>query len=115
MAISEAFTASPTVGTSEYSVVNNSTSLGASTSSGIYQLFLDLNALVAGDEFQVRVYEKVQSGGTQRVVWQSNISGAQSLPIWASPTLILINGWEMSLKKIAGTDRAIPLSCRKVA
>lgn len=115
MAITEAFTGSPTVGTTEYSVVNGSTTLTASTAAGVYQLFADLAAMAAGDEFQIRIYEKVQSGGTQRVVYQSNLVGVSPAPAWASPSLLLLNGWEMSLKKIAGTDRAIPYSCRKVA
>lgn len=115
MAITEAFTGSASIGTTEYSLTNNSTTLAARTSAGCYQLFLDLNALIAGDEYLIKCYEKVRSADTQRVVWSSTVTGALGEPAWASPALILLNGWDFSLDKIAGTDRTITWSIRKAA
>lgn len=115
MAVTEAFSGSATIGVTEYSLSNNSTTLAAQTAVGCYQLFLDLNALVAADEFEVRCYEKVRSVDTQRVVWKAHITGALAAPAWASPALLLLNGWDFTIDKIAGTDRTITWSIRKAA
>jgi hypothetical protein len=115
MAISEAFSGTASISTTEYSLPNASTTLTPRTEDGIYQLFLDLSALVAGDEYELKLYEKCRSGDTQRVVERWSFTGAQSLPLFASPSLILLHGWDMTLDKIAGTDRTILWSIRQVA
>jgi hypothetical protein len=114
MAISEAYANSASVSTTEYSLTNNSTTIATQTDDGVYQVFLDLNALAAGDEYQIRVLEKVQSAGTQRAVFVAYVVGAQG-ELWCSPSLILLHGWDVTLKKISGTDRTIEWSIRKVA
>jgi hypothetical protein len=74
------------------------------TTDGIFQLFLDVSDMVAGDELQIRIYEKCTgSGDTQRICYQASLVGAQANPIWISPTLILMHGWDMTLDAIAGT------------
>jgi hypothetical protein len=106
-----------TVGTTELSIVSGTTALQTITDDGVYQLWLDPvgAAMAKGDEFKIRIYEKVEAtGGTKRVVFVATLSDAQS-ELWCSPMLILINGWDMTLQKIAGTDRAWDASIRKVA
>ena len=115
MAISEAYAVSETVSTTEWSLTTDSAGPDADTNDGVYQCFLDLNALLKADIFEFKVYEKVQSASTQRVVFSVRFANAQSEPNWVSPSLILMHGWDMTLKKIAGTDRAIDTSIRKVA
>jgi hypothetical protein len=81
-------------------------------------VFLDLTALAAGDAFQLRVKEIAVSGGTQGVVFDETLApagGAFTTPIYASPALQLMNGWDVTLIKVSGTDRAIPYSIRQVA
>jgi hypothetical protein len=73
------------------------------TSDGEFQIFLDLSDMVAGDELQIRVYEKVTSASTQRIVYQSNLVGAQAQPVWVSPKLMLMHGWDVTLDAISGT------------
>lgn len=117
MAITAAFENSATISTTEYSLPANTTT-GVPTSQtddGIYQIFLDLNALAAGDQFEMKIYEKVQAAGTQRLVDQRTFTNVQSVPNFVLPSLILLHGWEVTLKKLAGTDRAIVWSIRKVA
>ena len=80
----------------------------------IAQVFLDVSDMVTGDELQIRVYEKVQSGDTQRIVYQSNLVGPQSPPIWVSPSLVLVNGWDVTLDAIAGTI-TVTWSIRKIS
>ena len=81
----------------------------------MYQVLLDLSALAAGDQFELKLYEKIVSTGTQRLVETWTFSGAQSRPIFAAPSMILLHGWDMSLKRIAGSDRSIGWSIRQVA
>lgn len=103
----EAFTGTETVSTTEHSLTTDTAGPDVDTTSGIFQAFLDLNALAAGDEFIFKVYEKVRTGDTQRLVYTATFLGAQATPVWVSPTLILGVGWDMTLDKVAGTDRAI--------
>lgn len=114
MAISEAYANTQAIDTNEWSLTGDDNSLAALTESGVYQIFLDVSDMVTGDELRIRVYEKVQAGDTQRIVLQSNLIGPQSPPIWVSPSLILMNGWDVSLKAIAGTI-TVTWSIRKVA
>lgn len=115
MAITDAFTGTETVSTTEWSLTTDTAGPDVETSDGVFQCFVDLNALAAGDVFEWKLYEKVLTGGTQRMVASAAFAGAQGSPVWVSPTFILMHGWDMTLKKISGTDRSIDWSIRKVA
>lgn len=115
MAISEAFANSATITTTERFLASNSTTATYQTDDGVYQLFLDFNNVAAGDIFQVKVYEKVVAGGNADIVYIDNVTGPLDSPHYASPSLILLHGWEFSLVKVTGTDRVIEWSIRKVA
>lgn len=115
MAISEAFQSSATIGTTERYLASDSTTKTDQTADGIYQLMLELNNLADGDEFRLRLYERISSGGTTRVVEEWVIANAQTTPNWMTPSFILLHGWEFSLTKLTGTDRSIAWSIRKVA
>jgi hypothetical protein len=112
MAISEHATGSQacTVGTEH--TLNSTT---PETTDGIYQLYLDVSALVAADVLEIRIKEKCRTGDTIRQLLLSTLAGAQSDPLWCSPSLILLNGWDMTIKQTAGTSRTILWSIRKVA
>lgn len=112
--ITENFQNSATITTTEFFLASNSTTKTDQTTDGVYQLWLDLNALANGDEYRVRVYERISSGGTTRIAMEWTISHAQSEPMWVTPSLMLIHGWEFSLTKLAGTDRSISWSIRSV-
>ena len=114
MAISEAYAGSETVGTTEHSLTTDTAGPDVDTNDGVYQCFLDLNALAKGDVFEFKVYEKVGAASTQRVVYSVRFANAQTEPIWVSPSLILLHGWDMTLDKISGTDRAIDWSIRAI-
>lgn len=116
MAISEPYELDGvTVGSSELSIVSGTTSLQTITDDGVYQLWVDAYAMAKGDEFRIKIYEKVEgTGGTKKVVAQWTLLGAQS-EVFVTPTFILINGWDMTIQKIAGSDRAFDASIRKVA
>jgi len=117
MAITEAFAGSSTIGTTEWSMTTNTAGPDVETSDGIFQAFIDLNALALGDVFEWRLYEKAQASDTQRVYHMVTWAHAQGTDAAGAvtPSFILINGWDMTLKKNAGTDRAISWSIRKIA
>jgi hypothetical protein len=111
----EAFTGTETVGTTEWSMTTDTSGPDAETTSGIFQAFVDLNAVAAGDVFEFKAYEKVRTGDTQRLIYSARFANAQGAPVWVSPTLVLGVGWDMTLKKISGTDRAINWRISKIA
>src|SRR5688572_812266 len=115
MAVAIAFDNSNTalaVSTTELSLVSGTSSLQANTTAGFYQLFLDgVTNMAKGDEFVVKVKEKARAGGTQRIVFQARLSDAQS-ELFCTPPLTLLNGWDMTIQKIAGTDRSFDYSIR---
>lgn len=116
MAISELITGTEAISTTEHSLATDTSydTGDAQTTDGVYQVWLDLSDMVAGDELQIRLYEKVTSSSTQRVVEQWTLVGAQSNPVWVSPSLILMHGWDFTLDAIAGTI-TVDWSIRQVA
>lgn len=86
----------------------------AETTDGIYQVFMDFDAAVAGDAFEVKIKEKVVSAGTARII-KFDVVGDQVDTLWFSPSVILMHGWAVSLKQTTGTTRTIGWSVRSVA
>lgn len=104
---------SATIGSTEYSLAADSTTLAAQTDDCILQVWIDFDAMAAGDEYRIRLYEKI-NGGTARTAIDTRVYGDQSTP-WISPSLIVGDGWDVTVQKISGTDRSIPWSLRKVS
>lgn len=114
MAIAELYSGTEAVGATEHSCTTDTAGPDSDTTDGVFQVFLDVSDMVAGDQLQVRIYEKVRSGDTQRVVYQAILTGAQSDPIWVSPSLVLMHGWDVTLDALAGTI-TVNWSIRQVA
>jgi hypothetical protein len=113
MAISvTSFTGSETVSTAEHSLTTDTAGPDTDTTVGTFQACLDLSALLAGDVFEFKIYEKARAADTQRIAYSARFAGVQGAPIWFSPALILGAGWDMTLDKISGTDRTITWSIR---
>jgi len=116
MPITELYTLSAeSIGTTEHSVTTDTSGPDADTTDGVFQFFLDVSDMVAGDELRIRLYEKVLSGGTQRIAEQWTLVGVQSKPVWISPSFILLHGWDFTLDCIAGTTIVVDASVRQVA
>lgn len=116
MALTEAYVNTGTsISTTEYSLTNASTTIATQTADGIYQAFIDFNAMQSGDTYVVRIREKCYGAATQRIVQSWTLSGAQAEPLWASPHLQLMHGWDITVQRTAGTDRSIAWSIRQVA
>lgn len=105
MAITELITGTEAVGTTEWSLATDTSydTGDAQTTDGVFQFFLDVSDMIAGDQLQIRIYEKVRAGDTQRIVSQAILTGAQSDPIWVSPALTLMHGWDITCDALAGT------------
>ncbi len=114
MAITELYSGTEAISTTEWSLTTDTAGPDTDTTDGVFQVFLDVSDMIAGDELQIRIYEKVRSADTQRIVYQSTLIGAQSEPIWVSPSLILMHGWDITLDAIAGTI-TVNWSIRQVA
>lgn len=114
MAISSHASGTRTAGTppeAAYTVLGTTTD----TTQGIFQFFIDCSAMAKGDQLSIQVLEKVLSAGTQAVIYSALIVNAQDDPIWVSPSLILLNGWQLQIKQTLGTARSFPWDIRKVA
>ena len=117
MAISALYESSGTISTTEISLPSGTTYSSGSpvTNTGVFQVFIDLSAMAAGDQFDIKVYESAQSAGTQRLLYTATYVGVQAAPLVVLPSLVLMYKWDVTLKKIAGTDRSIAWSIRKIA
>jgi hypothetical protein len=105
-----------TVGATAISIVTGTTTPASVTDDGVYQLWVDgVATMTKTEEYEITVREIVEAtGATQRLVFRATIKGVQS-EVFVTPTLILMHGWDMLIKKLAGTDRAFDASIRKVA
>lgn len=105
---------SATIGTTEYWLASDSTTKVDQTADVSLQAFIDFGNMALGDRYQVRVVEKVNAG-TQRNVGQPIILEGVQSSLLVVPSLILGEGWEVGVQKLAGTDRSIGWSLRKVS
>ena len=115
MAPSELFTLNASVSGTETSVPTTTTYSNASPQTTDYtiQAWFSLQNMAAGDQYQIRIYEKVISGGTQGVIYEAILTGSQS-KYFVTPALMVMWGWDVTVKKLAGTDRTIIASVRAV-
>jgi len=107
-------TTGTTISTTEISLTNLTSTIASRTEAGVFQAWIDFGPTVKGDLFRIRVYEKVRSADSQQVVYEAAIAGQVTL-LWTHPPLLLINGWDFSLLKLAGTDRSLAWTVRKSA
>lgn len=110
MAITEITgTQTPVDADAEHSLATDTTydSGDAQTTDGSLQAWLDLNAMVAGDQLRVRLYEKCRSGDTQRIVEEWILTGAQSKPIWVMPAYTVMHGWDVTIEVLADAAAGI--------
>jgi hypothetical protein len=106
---------SATVGVAEYSLPGN-TIVGVPTQQNTAlkrgTLIVDrVGSTLAGDTFNLVVYEKA-NGGAQHILFTFPLVGATTeLDVFDLPSLG--EGWEISLKRVAGADRVIGFSIRE--
>lgn len=102
-----------TVSTTEFSLINGSTSIATNTTDAVLSIWIDFNAMVAGDEYQIVLREAVAGGGTQRTRILGNVIGVQPGP-WTRHGYQVGNSWDVTLQRLAGADRSIAWSLRAI-
>lgn len=112
MAITEAYTGSETIGTTEWSCTTDTAGPDADTNAGTYALVVDTSAVAAGSIFEARFYRKVRAADTQRMVWSSTFGAGAG---FVTPWLPGRHGWDFTLVKLTGTDAAMTWSIEKYA
>ena len=109
------FTAgSATISTTEWSLPANASGPTSQTTQGVFSFFIDLGALTSGETYAVRLYEKHDGTGTQRLIEEWVLSGLQGSPMFVIPAQLLGSGWDVTMVKLAGTDRTINWSIRRI-
>ena len=106
-----AVTAMGTPGTQTATIGNEHILLDIATA-GTFTLHVDLTNLAATDTVELRIYQKVLTGGTLRVAYYQSFTGVMptddrmqiSVPI--SNDLVEASSFRFTLKQTAGTGRA---------
>ena len=96
---------------SQTCTISTEHTLATITSSGVYVLKLDLNALVDGstpDELEVRTYSKARSADTERLEKIDTYRGSQGLPIVQTIPCVTDCDCKFTIKQTQGTGRAVP-------
>lgn len=96
--------------TTEHTLNDNT---GAGTS-GYYQLVVDINALLVGEDLELLVYEPALSAGTVRIMERIFLTGGLNDPIVKSNMHACTHGAKFTLKQTGGTGRAFPWEVRNV-
>ncbi len=98
---------SATVSTSEYSLLADTTSgvPTSQTADGYLTVYIHIASMAAADQFEIKFYETVNA--TQKeMIPAVLLIGAQAEPFSLGP-VIVGNGYDVTVKKIAGTDRVV--------
>lgn len=103
-----------TVSTTEISITGGTSTIQTKTDNGVFSLFVEVTNMAAGDVYEVALYEKVLSGGTARRVVLATLANAQSDGLFVMHGLHLAIGWDLTLKKISGTDRTFNACVRSI-
>ncbi len=116
MPITELFSGVRNITASEVSLsANNTGGPTAQTTTGIFQTFIDVSGMIAGDALQIRVYEKCRAGDVQQIVHDNILVDTQQEPLWVSPALTLMKGWDITANSINGTTIKTLWSIRQVS
>lgn len=121
MAVQELyFDAGTSISTTEYSLPNDaaySAGDGVLATPVVLQAFIDFSAMQAGDQYQVRIYDSVYADSpmpTQKVIYEAVLTGPQS-GLFVTPSLVLLHNWDVTVDRLAGSDRSIAWSLRGLA
>lgn len=99
------------IGTTEYDVAADSTTLGEQTDDVELEGYIRFASIAAGDQFKIVLSDKVN--GTMEPLWETYVEGVQPGAI-VVPRFIVGEGWRLTTKKLAGTDRTAHWSLRKL-
>ena len=105
-------TQTPLDADAEHSMATDTTydSGDAQTTDGSLQIWLDVNAMVYGDRLRVRLYEKARSGDTQRITHEWILTATQQFPLWFSPIVPVMHGWDATIETLADAASGIAVN-----
>jgi hypothetical protein len=92
--------------------------LATITTAGVYELNLDVSALVGGttpDILRVRENRKTLSGGTARTEWEEFLVGGMCPPMVTFRPKLTVVEVAYTITMTQGSNRAIPWSINQVA
>lgn len=92
----------------QVAVIGTEHDLATDTAGKTYVLKVDASAMVLGDVLELRIYDKVLSGGAEvlaHVVHFSNVQGQPSIISYPFPNDVHLRA---TLKQVAGTGRSFP-------
>lgn len=87
--------------------------LATVTTAATLQLVVDCNGFAADDHAEIRIYTKVLSGGTERLLWVFSV-GNDMDDIWVSPLVVNVDHAKFSITQTTGSGRSIPWSVHQV-
>lgn len=99
----------------ELSLTNGTSSIAVNTNNVVISIWLEVVNMAAGDEFELALYEKVLSGGTARRIILADLIGVQPDPIFVVPSFHVGIGWDVTLKRIAGSTETFNCSIRSIS
>lgn len=114
MAVAELYAGTKAVDATEWSFSTDTAGPDADATVGVFQVFLDTSDMVAGDQLQIRIYEKCRAADPQRVIYEAILTGTMA-STWVSPSLILLHGWDVTGTTLAGGTITVNWSIRQVA
>ena len=98
----------------QVAVITTEHTLSTVTDAGTYVLMVDTNAMVLGDELELRLKTKILSGGTTREFLVATYAHVQGQPIKASIPVVSTQEAVFTLKQTAGTGRSFPWAVREL-
>src|SRR6185295_2020330 len=104
MAITELYSSTGFIATTSAPVsvaqATPSTGLSTSTQQGVVQALFDFNNMIAGEQYEIKAWEKTVSASMQRLLETWVVDGAQAEPIFITPALTLMNGWDLTVQRV---------------
>ena len=109
----QVYNGSASIGTTPFSLPNNSTTLTPMTDAQDVSAWVKFASLAVADRFQVEILDKMTGmGDAQETVEKFIVQGPGS-PVILTPFIPLIHGWDIRVTKLSGTDRTVTWSLRK--
>jgi hypothetical protein len=105
---------SASIGTTEYSLPADTTTgvPTAQTDDCVLEVEVYIASMAAADSYQFKLYEKAGTS-TQGAEWTAYVTGANPGP-HRFTVGVVGDGWDFTAKKLAGTDRTVHWSLRKI-
>ncbi len=88
--------------------------LATITTAGVYELAVDTNAMVNGDELELKITDRVLTGGTNRTCYFASFAHVQATNTKKSPPIVVLFNATFTLKQTAGTSRDFPWGVNRI-